>query len=69
MSGRDAVHAYEKNICSSQPPIFNKSSGMYIMLGGHVTDWIKAHIKRYLGINLFGKNRILHWVCILLRDK
>ena len=35
---RDAVHEYEKRICSSSPPVFNHSTGIYIMLGGHVSS-------------------------------
>ena len=34
----------------------------YIILGGLWLDWIKAHIRRFLGVNLFGGKRELFWV-------
>jgi len=36
--------------------------GIYLMLGGLWYDWLKAHILRFLGLNLFGDDRRLFWV-------
>lgn len=45
--------------------------GMYICIGGKLQgliwigstgQWLLAHLKRFMGIDLFPKNRILHWV-------
>lgn len=35
---------------------------MYICIGGRVDDWTRAHVRRYLGVNLFAGGRELFWV-------
>eukprot|EP00603_Paraphysomonas_imperforata_P007508 CAMPEP_0114439582 /NCGR_PEP_ID=MMETSP0103-20121206/15275_1 /TAXON_ID=37642 ORGANISM="Paraphysomonas imperforata, Strain PA2" /NCGR_SAMPLE_ID=MMETSP0103 /ASSEMBLY_ACC=CAM_ASM_000201 /LENGTH=172 /DNA_ID=CAMNT_0001610353 /DNA_START=74 /DNA_END=593 /DNA_ORIENTATION=+ len=65
---RDAAHGYEKRLLNTgsaagdRVGVLDKQAGMYIMLGGHVSDWIKAHLLRFCGLNLFGRHRILFWV-------
>ena len=34
----------------------------YISLGGDSMDWILAHLKRFLGVDLFPRGRMLFWV-------
>jgi len=34
----------------------------YVTIGGPFSDWVKAGIKRKIGLNLFSKNRELFWV-------
>ena len=56
---RDANFAYETRICNANPKLI---TGMYIFIGGIVTDWTLAHIKRFFGIDWFTKGRQLFWV-------
>lgn len=64
---RDRILSYEHQIAEvrkregEEGAILSKD-GTYLMLGGLWNDWFKAHVMRYLGINLFGKNRLLFWV-------
>ena len=58
---RDARFQYESRIRSLAPsPI--AAAGTYIFIGGLWHDWLQAHIKRFLGINLFARGRMLFWV-------
>jgi NADPH:quinone reductase-like Zn-dependent oxidoreductase len=54
---RDHSAHYERRIRERE--LLN---GTYVIIGGLKDDWIKAHVRRFLGINLFEKGRILHWV-------
>ncbi|CAF1139035.1 unnamed protein product [Rotaria sp. Silwood1] len=45
---RDANFAYETRIRNTKPKLI---TGMYILIGGIVTDWVLAHIKRFFGID------------------
>lgn len=54
---RDKAHNYHSRLTPFLDP-----SGIYITIGGGGWDWTCAHLKRFLGLNLFPKNRILHWV-------
>jgi NADPH:quinone reductase-like Zn-dependent oxidoreductase len=56
---RDASFAYESRICNANPKMV---TGMYIFIGGLVTDWALAHIKRFFGVDCFSKGRQLFWV-------
>jgi alcohol dehydrogenase len=56
---RDHSHSYEAKIKANG---VLKDEGMYVIIGGLRNDWIKVHVLRYLGVNLFKKGRILHWV-------
>ena len=56
---RDTNFAYETRIRNAQPKLV---TGMYIFIGGVVTDWALAHIKRFFGIDWFPKGRQLFWV-------
>ncbi|CAF3139377.1 unnamed protein product [Rotaria sp. Silwood2] len=56
---RDATFAYESRIRNVTPKLL---SGMYIFIGGVVTDWVLAHIKRFFGVNCFSPGRQLFWV-------
>jgi NADPH:quinone reductase-like Zn-dependent oxidoreductase len=56
---RDANFAYETRIRNAKPKLI---TGMYIFIGGLVTDWALAHIKRFFGIDWFTKGRQLFWV-------
>lgn len=56
---RDVTFAYETRIRNAKPKLV---TGMYILVGGIVTDWILAHIKRFFGVNCFAKGRQLFWV-------
>jgi NADPH:quinone reductase-like Zn-dependent oxidoreductase len=56
---QDASFAYETRICNAKPQLI---AGMYICIGGIVTDWALAHLKRFLGIGWFRKGRQLFWV-------
>ena len=35
---------------------------IFVVVGGLWLDWIKAHIRRFIGVNLFGSRRELFWV-------
>ena len=54
---RDHVANYERRIRDR-----GLLAGTYVIVGGLKEDWIKAHVKRFLGVNLFEKGRSLHWV-------
>ncbi|CAF1643846.1 unnamed protein product, partial [Didymodactylos carnosus] len=56
---RDASFAYESRIRNVKPKMV---TGMYIFIGGLVTDWAFAHVKRFFGVNCFSKGRLLFWV-------
>ena len=56
---RDSCFQYETRIRCAEPKLL---IGTYIFIGGLVTDWILAHLKRYFGINWFGRDRELFWV-------
>ncbi|CAF3448326.1 unnamed protein product [Rotaria sp. Silwood1] len=56
---RDANFAYETRIRNTKPKLI---TGMYILIGGIVTDWVLAHIKRFFGIDWFANGRQLFWV-------
>jgi NADPH:quinone reductase-like Zn-dependent oxidoreductase len=56
---RDASFAYESRIRNANPKML---TGMYIFIGGLVTDWALAHMKRFFGIDFFSKGRQLLWV-------
>ncbi|UJR18633.1 hypothetical protein I4U23_005541 [Adineta vaga] len=56
---QDSNFAYETRIRNSKPKLL---TGMYILIGGVVTDWILAHMKRFFGIDCFTKGRQLFWV-------
>jgi NADPH:quinone reductase-like Zn-dependent oxidoreductase len=56
---RDASFAYESRIRNANPKIV---TGMYILIGGLVTDWVLAHMKRFFGVDCFSKGRQLFWV-------
>ena len=60
---RDSLYRYEQLIRNSPRPLMVKGSeGKYFRLGGSPSDWLLAHIKRFLGFNLFMGNRELFWV-------
>jgi NADPH:quinone reductase-like Zn-dependent oxidoreductase len=63
---RDANFAYETRIRNAKPKLV---TGMYIFIGGIVTDWILAHIKRFFGIGWFTMGRQLFWVRFLDSSK
>ena len=56
---RDSNFAYETRIRNAKPKLV---TGMYIIVGGIVTDWMLAHIKRFFGIDWFKNGRQLFWV-------
>jgi NADPH:quinone reductase-like Zn-dependent oxidoreductase len=56
---RDSVFSYEKKI--RQKGLIGKGC-QYCIIGGLLWDWVCAHFKRHLGIDLFAKDRFLHWV-------
>ncbi len=58
---RDARFAYERRIRRARPRLL-REDGMYIFIGGRVDDWVRAHARRFLGVNLFAKGRELFWV-------
>lgn len=58
---RDARFAYERRIRGAQPRLM-RENGMYVFIGGRVDDWVRAHVRRFLGVNLFAKGRELFWV-------
>lgn len=57
---RDEVFACEKNICET--PELLTAGYRYVKIGGYVSQWVLAHLKRFLGINLFPKNKELFWI-------
>ena len=60
---RDALYHYEDSIRNSSHPLMVKGSeGRYIRLSGSPTDWLLAHIKRFLGLSIFQRNHGLFWV-------
>ncbi len=60
---RDSVWEYETRIREALSPIiFSKTTSQYMFIGGKVGDWFLAHMKRFAGLNLFGKGRELFWV-------
>jgi alcohol dehydrogenase len=56
----DSKFSYEKTICDS-PALFG-AVRRYIKIGGSPSDWALAHFKRFLGIDLFPKDRELFWI-------
>lgn len=56
---RDLILNYERNLKHRQ---LLSSDCMYIRLGGSSFDWMKAHIKRFLHIDLFPTSSQLFWV-------
>jgi NADPH:quinone reductase-like Zn-dependent oxidoreductase len=56
---RDSQWQYERRIRKSGVMAKN---ALYVLIGGTVADWFRAHVRRFLGLNLFGPSRILHWV-------
>ena len=60
---RDALYHYENNIRNSSYPLMVKGSeGKYVRLSGSPTDWLLAHMKRFLGFSFFQRNHGLFWV-------
>ena len=60
---RDQAYQYEQRIRFSPTPFSLLSiNSKYVVLGGMWQDWVKAHVRRFTGINLFGKGRELFWV-------
>lgn len=58
---RDSSFAYETRIRRSRPALMDPQ-GRYIFIGGQVGDWIRAHCKRFLHVDLFAPGRELFWV-------
>eukprot|EP00759_Apiculatamorpha_spiralis_P048516 PhF_6_TR43684/c0_g1_i1/m.67137 len=59
---RDSAFGYETRLRTSTSPAILTPTAKYIIIGGLVHDWFKAHVKRFFGVNLFGKSRLLFWV-------
>ena len=59
LSEKDRVHDYKNLILKNN--LINELSP-YVTIGGQFGDWVKAGIKRRMGLNLFRKNRELFWV-------
>ncbi len=64
---RDAHFRYEQRVRGASPPLMRAASpsappAMYVFIGGLVSDWFLAHLRRFLGIDLFPAGRTLHWV-------
>ena len=41
---------------------FLDKDGVHVTIGGSSMDWVRAGLKRSIGLNLFGKNNELFWV-------
>eukprot|EP00128_Syssomonas_multiformis_P007135 Colp12_sorted_trinity150504_noHs@12953 len=59
---RDKASDYKHRIKSATNPALLSGSAMYITIGADPEGWVKAHARRFLGLNLFPKGEILHWV-------
>jgi len=58
---RDAGFDYERRIRGARVPLVS-ARGRYVFIGGQVGDWVRAHVKRFFGIDLFPRGRELFWV-------
>lgn len=58
---RDQQCQYERRISQHRAQLL-KSGSMYLIIGGTSYDWLLAHLKRFLGVNLFKPGRLLHWI-------
>lgn len=56
---RDRNFNYERRMQSARL-LHDRST--YICLGGGAVDWLLAHTKRFLGVDLFPRGRTLFWV-------
>ncbi|KAL3897751.1 MAG: hypothetical protein SGCHY_003200, partial [Lobulomycetales sp.] len=55
---RDRRMQYPKRLES----LVNRPLGKYVCIGGNTVAWVLAHLKRFLGLDIFPANRTLHWV-------
>ena len=64
---RDASSAYERRVRCARGVLAKgegrrRGASAYVTIGGGTSEWLRAGVKRVLGVNLFPKGRELFWI-------